>query len=64
MKGLNEKIINRIVGGIVLIIGSIAIIFISITAIPYSIIRGVCNLDYYDEWVGFLIKHNPFSKLR
>lgn len=64
MKGLNEKITNRIVGGIVLIIGSIAIIFISITAIPYSIIRGVCNLDYYDEWVVFLIKHNPFSKLR
>lgn len=64
MKGLNEKITNRIVGSIVLIIGSISIIFLSITAIPYAIIRGVCNLDYYDEWVGFLIKNNPFSKLR
>lgn len=64
MKGLNEKITNRIFGGIVLIIGSIAIIFLSITAIPYAIIRGGCNLDYYDEWVGFLINHNPFSKLR
>ena len=64
MKGLNGKIINRIVGCIVLIISTITIIFLSITAIPYAIIKGVCNLDYYDEWVGFLIKHNPFSKLR
>ena len=24
----------------------------------YAIIREIYNLDYYDEWIGFLIKYN------
>lgn len=61
MKGLNSNQIFRLT---VLILCSIAITVLSITAIPYAIIRGVSNLDYYDEWARFLIKHNPLSKLR
>lgn len=63
MKGLNESS-NQIVRLIVLILCSIAVSVLSITAIPYAIIRGISNLDYYDEWARFLIKHNPLSKLR
>ena len=61
MKKLNSNQIFRL---IVLILCSIAITVLSITAIPYAIIRGACNIDYYDEWARFLIKHNPLSKLR
>lgn len=61
MKKLNS---NSIIGIIILIIFYTAITIMSITAIPYAIIRGVCNLDYYDEWASFLFKHIPFSKSR
>ena len=61
MKKLNSNQIFRL---IILILCSIAVTVLSITAIPYAIIRGISNLDYYDEWARFLIKHNPLSKLR
>lgn len=61
MKKLNS---NSIVGIIVLILYYTAITIMSITAIPYAIIRGVSNLDYYEDWWDFIMKYIPLSKLR
>ena len=54
MKKLNEKISNPIIRGIVLIILYILTAILVIPAIPYAIIRGICNLEYYDEWFEFV----------
>lgn len=63
MKGLNESS-NQIVRLIVSILYLIAVTILSITAVPYAIIRGACNLDYYEDWFDFLFEHIPLSKLR
>lgn len=58
-----DKIINNmIVRVIISILYYIAITIISITAIPYAIVRGVCNLDYYEDWFDFIIKYSPFIR--
>lgn len=54
MKKLNEKIRNPIIRGIIVILWYIAIIILLIPAIPYAIMKGVCNLDYYEDWVEFV----------
>lgn len=61
MKKLNS---NSIVGIIVLILCYTVITIMSITAIPYAIIRGACNLDYYEDWWDFIMKYIPYSKLK
>lgn len=59
MKKLNKKISNPIVRGIVLIIFYIIIIILFLPSMPYAIIRGVCNLKYYEDWFDFINKYNP-----
>ena len=54
MNKLNEKISNPIIRGIIVILWYIAIIILLIPAIPYAIVRGVCNLDYYEDWFDFI----------
>ena len=54
MNKLNEKISNPIIRGIILILWYIAIIILLIPAIPYAIVKGVCNLDYYEDWFDFI----------
>ena len=54
MKKLNEQISNPIIRGIIVILWYIAIIILLIPAIPYAIVKGVCNLDYYEDWVEFI----------
>lgn len=61
MKKLNS---NSMVGIIVLILYYTAITIMCITAIPYAIIRGVSNLDYYEDWWDFIMQYIPLSKLR
>ena len=59
----NNKIIsNTIIRAIVLILCYIAITIISITAVPYAIVRGACNLDYYEEWDDFISKYIPLKR--
>ena len=59
MKELNEKISNPMVRGVILIILYIAVIILIIPAIPYAIVKGVCNLDYYEDWFDFINKYIP-----
>ena len=47
----------QIIRAIVLILCYIAITIISITAIPYAIVKGICNTDYYEEWNDFVLKY-------
>lgn len=54
MKNLIEKAGNPIIRGIVLIIFYIIIIIIFLPSMPYAIVRGVCNLEYYEEWYKFI----------
>ena len=54
-----KQIENPIARVIFFILFYIAMILLIITAIPYAIVKGVCNLDYYEEWFDFLNKYNP-----
>lgn len=54
MKNLIEKASNPIIRLIVVILWYTAIAILSITAIPYAIVKGVCNLDYYEDWFDFM----------
>lgn len=47
------------VRGVILIILYIAVIILIIPAIPYAIVKGVCNLDYYEDWFDFINKYIP-----
>ena len=49
-----RKISNAIVRGIVLILLYIGVTIVLIPAIPYAIVKGVCNLDYYEDWFDFM----------
>ena len=51
---LSKKISNPIVRGIVLILLYIGVTIILVTAVPYAIVKGVCNLDYYEDWYDFI----------
>lgn len=61
MKRLSKIASNPIIRAIVLILLSNAITILTITAMPYAIIRGACNLKYYGEWADFIFKYPPTS---
>lgn len=45
------------------IVFCIVLIIVIISAIPYAIVRGVCNIKYYEEWADFIFKYlNPQNK--
>ena len=54
MMNLSKKISNPIVRGIVLILLYIGVTIVLVTAFPYEIVKGVCNLDYYEDWYDFI----------
>lgn len=59
----NSKIIsNIIIRTIILILCYIVITIITITAIPYVIIKGISNLDYYEDWNDFIFKYIPLKR--
>ena len=60
MMNLSKKISNPIVRGIVLILLYIGVTIVLIPAIPYAIVKGVCNLDYYDDWFDFMMDKVKF----
>ena len=49
-----KKIHNPIIIVIVSTVIVICSLILFIPAIPYAIVRGVCNLDYYGEWFDFI----------
>ena len=51
---LSKKISNPIVRGIVLILLYIGVTIVLVTAVPYAIVKGVCNLDYYEDGYDFI----------
>lgn len=58
-----DKIINNIiVRAIILILCCIVITILTITAIPYAIVKGICNTDYYEEWSDFIFKYIPLKR--
>ena len=54
MENLSDKISNPIVRGIVLVLLYIGVTIVLVTAVPYAIVKGVCNLDYYEDWYDFI----------
>ena len=47
---------------IIVMLYCIIIIILTITAIPYAIIKGISNLDYYEEWGDFIFKYIPLKR--
>ena len=33
-----------------------------ITAIPYAVIKGLFNMDYYEDWFDIILKRKNFHK--
>ena len=71
MKRLDKIISNPIVENIIAILcfivtviiailACIAFIILFIPAIPYAIVRGVCNLKYYKDWFNLMNKTYSF----
>lgn len=60
MKNLKEKISNPIIRAIIVVLWYITIIIVLIPAIPYAIIKGVGNIEYYEDWLDFIDKYSPF----
>lgn len=56
-KNIDKIINNMIVRAIISILYCIVIIAINIPAIPYAIVKGICNTDYYEEWNNFIFKY-------
>ena len=54
MKNLKEMCHNSLIRLIVVILWYTVMAILSITAIPYAIVRGMCNLDYYEDWFDFM----------
>ena len=50
MKNSNGTISNSIIYAIIVILKYTAVTILSITAIPYVIVKGICNSDYYEDW--------------
>ena len=40
-----------------LILLYILITIVVTLAIPYTIVRGACNIDYYEDWLNFIFKY-------
>lgn len=57
MNKLKKKINKPIVGMFALILLYILLTIVVTLAIPYAIVRGACNIDYYEDWVNFLFKY-------
>ena len=53
-------ILYFIVTVIITILTCIVFIILFIPAIPYAIIRGVCNLKYYKDWFNLMNKTYSF----
>lgn len=50
MKNSNVTISNPIISAIIMILKYTAVTILSITAIPYVTVKGICNGDYYEDW--------------
>lgn len=51
---MKANIKNPIVRVVLIILSCIYLLVILIPAIPYAIVRGACNLDYYEDWHDFV----------
>ena len=58
MENLSDKISNPIVRGIVLVLLYIGVTIVLIPAVLYAIVKGVCTLDYYEEWFDMEYNEN------
>lgn len=56
--------INKIINNMIVraIISILYCIVINIPAIPYAIVKGICNIDYYEEWNDFIFKYIPLKR--
>ena len=45
----------------ILTLAYIIIIISYITAIPYVLVKGLCNREYYEEWLDIVLKQ--YSKI-
>lgn len=61
-KNIGKIINNMIVRAIIALLCCIIITILTITAIPYAIIKGISNLDYYEEWSDFIFKYIPLKR--
>ena len=63
MKRISENIGYTIFRMFLLILLYLILTIVVILAIPYAILRGACNIEYYEDWVDFVFKYlNPPNK--
>ena len=52
---LNVK--NPIARVVLITLSYISIVIILVPAIPYAIVKGLVNTEYYEEWLDFINKY-------
>ena len=54
---MKVNIKNPIARAVLIILATIALVVTLIPAIPYAMIKGLVNTDYYEEWLDFIEKY-------
>ena len=54
---MKVNIKNPIARAVLIILATIALVVTLIPAIPYVMIKGLVNTDYYEEWLDFIEKY-------
>ena len=54
-----KQIKNPIARAIFFILFYAILLLLVVPAIPYAIVKGLCNLDYYEEWIDFIKEYVP-----
>ena len=50
---------NPIARVVLITLSYISVVIILIPAIPYAMVKGLVNTEYYEEWLDFINKYNP-----
>lgn len=61
-KNISKITSIMIIRAIIALLCCIIITILTITAIPYAIIKGISNLDYYEEWDDLIFKYIPLKR--
>ena len=54
---MKVNIKNPIARAVLIILATISLVVTLIPAIPYAMIKGLVNTDYYEEWLDFNEKY-------
>lgn len=52
---------NPIARVVLITLSYISIVIILVPAIPYAMVKGLANTEYYEDWFDFINQYNPLA---